>query len=59
MGKLWYSADLGVSLKLRLYGAGVVSVLAYGCECWRLDEAACRRRAGGQELGWGHGTLGG
>ena len=32
MGKLWYSADLGVSLKLRLYGAGVVSVLAYGCE---------------------------
>ena len=27
-----------MELKLRIYVAGVVSVLVYGCECWDLEE---------------------
>ena len=33
IGNLWNSSELSVGLKLRLYKAGVFSVLAYGCEC--------------------------
>ena len=34
-------AQFGVSLelKLRVYVAGVVSVLVYGCECWDMEWA--------------------
>ena len=40
MGSLWNSSGLSVGLKLRLYIAGVCSVLVYGCECWNLTEKA-------------------
>ena len=40
MGNLWNSAELSVGLKIRLYVAGVYSVLAYGSECWDLTEKA-------------------
>ena len=40
LGNIWNSAELSVGLKLRLYEAGVYSVLAYGCECWDLTEKA-------------------
>jgi hypothetical protein len=33
LGNVWNSSKLSVGLKLRLYEAGVVSVLVYGCEC--------------------------
>ena len=40
MGNIWNSSELSVGLKLRLYEAGVYSVLVYGCECWDLTEKA-------------------
>jgi exonuclease III len=40
LGNIWNSAELSVGLKLRLYVAGIYSVLAYGCECWDLTEKA-------------------
>jgi hypothetical protein len=40
MGSLWNSSELSRGLKLRLYEAGVVSVLAYGSECWDITEKA-------------------
>ena len=40
VGNIWHSAELSVGLKLRLYEAGVYSVLVYGCECWDLTEKA-------------------
>ena len=46
MGNLWNSSELSVGLKLRLYIAGVYSVLVYGCECWDLTvKAATALRA--------------
>jgi hypothetical protein len=40
LGNIWYSAELDLGVKLRLYEAGVYSVLAYGSECWDLSEKA-------------------
>jgi hypothetical protein len=40
LGNIWNSSELSVGVKLRLYEAGVYSVLAYGCECWDLSEKA-------------------
>jgi hypothetical protein len=40
LGNIWNSSELSVGVKLRLYEAGVYSVLAYGCECWDLTEKA-------------------
>jgi exonuclease III len=40
LGNIWNSSELSVGVKLRLYEAGVYSVLAYGCECWDLTEQA-------------------
>ena len=40
LGSVWNSSELSVQLKLRIYEAGVYSVLAYGCECWDLTERA-------------------
>jgi hypothetical protein len=38
LGNVWNSAGLSEGLKLRLYEAGVISVLVYGCETWNLTE---------------------
>jgi hypothetical protein len=40
LGNIWNSSGLSVGLKLRLYEAGVISVLVYGCETWDLTEKA-------------------
>ena len=40
LGNIWNSSGLSVGLKLRLYEAGVISVLIYGCETWDLTEKA-------------------
>jgi hypothetical protein len=40
LGNVWNSSGLSVGLKLRLYEAGVISVLIYGCETWDLTEKA-------------------
>ena len=39
MRKVWNSRELSLELKLRVYAAGVVSVLVYGCECWDMERA--------------------
>ena len=38
LSRVWGSNEISVELKLRIYVAGVVSVLVYGCECWDLEE---------------------
>ena len=43
LGRIWWSAGISVELKLRIYTAGVLSVLLYGCECWWLDEGVCSK----------------
>ena len=30
-------------MKLRIYSAGVLSILTYGSECWKLNEACCKK----------------
>ena len=53
LGRVWYSAELSVGLKLRIYTAAVLSVLTYGYEVWvlcpkvvsRLDSWNARRLA--------------
>jgi hypothetical protein len=40
LGNIWNSSGLSEGLKLRLYEAGVISVLIYGCETWDLTEKA-------------------
>ena len=37
--RVWNSSELSLELKLRVYAAGVVSVLTYGCECWDMERA--------------------
>ena len=41
LGSIWHSASLSVKVKLRLYVAGVASVLVYGSECWDLADSTC------------------
>jgi hypothetical protein len=38
LGGLWRDAQVGRGLKLRLFKAGIVSILAYGVEAWVLDQ---------------------
>lgn len=45
LGRIWYSAEVSTNLKLRIYIAGVVSVLTYGCECWDINEG-CHKKVG-------------
>ena len=35
---VWDSKELSVELKLRLYRAGIVSVVTYGVEAWDMTE---------------------
>jgi hypothetical protein len=38
----WRDAQVGMGLKLRVFKAGIVSVLAYGVEAWVLDQQTRR-----------------
>jgi hypothetical protein len=38
LARIWESSVFPLAAKLRLFEAGVVSVLVYGCESWHLDD---------------------
>ena len=38
--RIWKCKELSVEVKIRIYAAGVASVLVYGCECWDMSQAA-------------------
>ena len=40
LGRIWWASEVSIRVKLRVYVAGVLSVLLYGCECWWLDSSA-------------------
>ena len=46
MRNIWESSVLPESVKLQLYRSGVVSVLTYGSEVWRLTDATIRSLRG-------------
>ena len=46
MKKVWKAKNVSRVVKLRLYLAGVISVLVYGCEAWRMTENALKALRG-------------
>ena len=40
---IFTSADLSLSLKIRIYSAAICSLLAYGCESWPFNEKVVKR----------------
>jgi hypothetical protein len=42
LGRIWWAKGIGLSLKMKIYRAGVASVALYGSECWCLDEGTER-----------------
>jgi hypothetical protein len=43
---VWDSKELSIDLKLRLYTAGIVSIVAYGVEAWDMTEKVMTRLRG-------------
>jgi hypothetical protein len=43
---VWNSTELHTELKLKLYVAGIVSVLSYGVEAWEMNDKLCTRLRG-------------
>ena len=43
---IWKSKEIGMTLKLRLYAAVVLSALIYGCEAWVVTDKVCRSICG-------------
>ena len=43
---VWDSKELSVELKLRLYTAGIVSIVTYGVEAWDMDDKVVTRLRG-------------
>jgi hypothetical protein len=43
MSKIWKSADIPLTLKVRIFNATCLSVLLYGCETWPLTKQICAR----------------
>ena len=42
LGRIWHSAEISTGLKLRIYVAGVLSILQYGSECWDITEKSSK-----------------
>ena len=43
LGSIFKSRDITLSTKVRLVKAMVFPVVMYGCECWTVKKAECRR----------------
>ena len=43
LGTIFKSRDITLPTKVRLVKAVVFPVVAYGCECWTVKKAECRR----------------